>query len=434
MACTKCIAIACMLAVAVGQASQCPGWGGECLSDDTSTNAVLLLQSNLQMNARKDGGEVSASHAADSDLSSTQILYTLGRTPTFPDRLLKASSKPPELTELCVAGPVGGRALAQDSSFQSQVQKGIQAAASKGILLAGLVHNIHASVPHLLATLRKVGQTFARYHIILLENGSTDDTKKDLTDECKDSDDTWCFSLELLQIGTTGGQRSADRVKKLVGLRQVLLEQVRRLVSLSPDKSVWDFLMYVDGDMFDEGSLGFHPSMVHALFGFQAGSAKPSESAASSMSPMPPKFETNEIKNQWHGPTLAEAPWDVVCANQLTNLPEPGRYRDSFALRFTSWEQTAGEKASIEQHLHYSGNKLVQIKSCFSGLALYSMKSITTSGCNYTFQDESTCEHVTFHKCMADSGHGTIGIFPPLTNIVNDGGVCDSTCAPFGEK
>merc|ERR1740117_561836 len=94
---------------------------------------------------------------------------------------------------------------------------------------------------------------------------------------------------------------------------------------------------------------------------------------------------------------LAEAPWDLVCANQLANWPQPGRYRDTFALKEESYRENP-RLPKPEENLFYSGNKLLPVKSCFSGLALYSMHAIVSSGCNYEFEDEKICEHVTFNR------------------------------------
>jgi len=270
------------------------------------------------------------------------------------------------------------------------------------------MRNVGSSVETVFSTLRRLGHSFARHHIIVLENDSTDQTKEHLNAACEGKDDAWCFEVSIPGVGNTllNQYNFKDRVKKLTIVRQALLKQVRTFVDLEPDKSAWDHLMLFDGDLFFNSSVGFHPSMVYSLLGLPSPGNKKA--------------------------IFAEAPWDAVCANQIANWPTPGRYRDTFALRLTRWPFNKTEKRLWREPktaLHYTGNRLVPVLSCFSGLALYSMKAIVSSGCNYHYQGENECEHVGFHKCLAKHGHGKFGIYPLLTNMVNDRGVGNSTCA-----
>jgi len=62
------------------------------------------------------------------------------------------------------------------------------------------------------------------------------------------------------------------------------------------------------------------------------------------------------------------------------------------------------------------------------------MRAIQASGCNYTFEDEKICEHVVFHRCLANRGYGKVAIYPALTNIANDQGVAKTSCVNIGEE
>merc|ERR1719277_430241 len=108
-------------------------------------------------------------------------------------------------------------------------------------------------------------------------------------------------------------------------------------------------------------------------------------------------------------PALVEKPFTLVCANQLSNAfaDRPGRYRDTFALRVEYWDEAKKDQT------YYRGNDLKHVKSCFSGLALYSMDAIVKSGCKYQYMGESTCEHVVFNQCLADKGFSQVAIYPP---------------------
>jgi len=202
-------------------------------------------------------------------------------------------------------------------------------------------------------------------------------------------------------------------VRHFTALRQVLLEKVRRFVAISEaGPAAWHFLVMFDGDLLADGSQGFHPSAIHALLGLQT----PSIAAS-----------VEEVSTT---PSFADAPWDLVCANQLANWPEPGRYRDVFAFRNESWK--SDYMALLARDQYFKGNKLLPVKSCFSGMGLYSMRAIQESGCNYTYEDEVVCEHVAFHKCLSRHGHGKIAIYPPWAVRVNDHGVVRQSCATIG--
>ena len=54
------------------------------------------------------------------------------------------------------------------------------------------------------------------------------------------------------------------------------------------------------------------------------------------------------------------------------------------------------------------------VRSCFSALAIYSSAALLTSGCDYAYADEDTCEHVPFHRCLAERGHARFAVYPPL--------------------
>lgn len=196
---------------------------------------------------------------------------------------------------------------------------------------------------------------------------------------------------------TTQSQGTASRVYHLTQLRQTLLEQVRQLVSSSVES--WDYVLMFDGDMFQDGSKGFHPSTVDALLGLK----------------MP------------DGKTYADHPLDLVCANQVANWPKAGRFRDTFALKNTSWHES--QKRNDDPSLYFSGNQLMPVKSCFSALALYRTHAIFgNEQCNYTYVGEDVCEHVPFNYCLAQKGNDKVAIYPPMVVATNDEGTPEQHC------
>lgn len=305
----------------------------------------------------------------------------------------KTSHKP---NHLCVPPAVGGCELLLDNSFVHQVQDGQKAVSTKGIVIAGLLRDDGDATGKLLHALHTVGNAFDRHQLIILENDSKDSTRKNMARECQ-GPNSWCFELKMPALGPKQDVSVPHRVKHLSGLRQQLLDQVRKFVSTS-SKS-WEFLLMFDGDIFSEGNGGFNPMAALAMFG---------------------------LRDKSTGSTLAENPPDVVCSNGIMNWwRAKGRFRDTFALRVSSFDE---DHAPGAEDFVYKGNELVPLKSCFSGLALYSLPGLLQSKCGYKYKGENTCEHVVFHRCLAEHGHGRVAVYPPWTIRFNNEGLDEEAC------
>jgi hypothetical protein len=158
-------------------------------------------------------------------------------------------------------------------------------------------------------------------------------------------------------------------------------------------------MLMFDGDLFSEGNAGFNPMATLAMFGFRSNG----------------------------GPTLAEQPPDVVCANGIMNYQgNAGRFRDTFALRLQSFDET---HAAGKDSYFFNGNQLIDLKSCFSGLALYSLPGLLQSHCGYTYESEDICEHVVFHRCLARKGRGRVAVYPPWTIRFFNDAVSHEACS-----
>jgi len=343
--------------------------------------AAVLLTHQLGAVARPTGGESIKAFALLQ--RSLYVFNDLNETSTA---VLTEASQDVEDTatdshEICVPPCVGGCELLKDQTFHKQLHDGTSAAAEKGLLMAGLMRNDGYKSNKLFDALRNVGKYFARKHLVVIENDSTDDTRAVLKERCQGSD-SWCFELTLPEMGEKQDVGVNSRIMHMTSLRKILLQEVRRYVQSSSES--WDFLLMFDGDIFSESNGGFDPAATLALMGYQS---------------------------------LAEYPPDVVCSNGIMDwsMGGPGRFRDTFALRQNSFDEAELEAGKPGGDLYFKGNEMVQVKSCFSGLALYSLKSLLSSGCEYSYQDEDTCEHVTLHRCMADKGYGNVSIYPPWT-------------------
>lgn len=244
----------------------------------------------------------------------------------------------------------------------------------------------------------KVGNAFARKHLVVIENDSTDGTRAVLKERCQ-GPDAWCFELTLPQLQSKQTVGVAGRIEHFTYLRQTLLTQVKKFVAGSQEG--WDFLLMFDGDIFSEGNAGFNAAATLATLGFNAGK----------------------------GTTLAESPPDVICSNGVMDWKRigPGRFRDTFALRQAQFEEKQLVAGGVGGDLYLRGNRLYEVKSCFSGLALYSLRSLIASDCQYTYKDEDTCEHVMMHHCMSDKGYGNVTIYAPWS--VRFASLIETACA-----
>lgn len=322
----------------------------------------------------------------------------------IPGRGVERIIGPLPIQKVCIPSAVGGDALlmgagaegSEAQAFESQLRRGSRAASEKGLVMAGLLRNVAPSIAHLFDALHKTGDLFARYHIIVLENNSEDKTEEHLQSECRGSSKITCLIPDLPELGgpqtlDTFGQAKPHRIEHLTMLRQLLLNEVRSFVQGSDQR--WDFVLSFDGDAFDVGAAkslqqGFSPASILAVLGY---------------------------RNNTDGPLLADDPPDLVCANSMRSNPRAGRYRDVFALRQDAWDEpvhTGKVSADPKNAVFFSGNEPVPVLSCFSGLAMYSMRALKESMCQYTFEREDLCEHVVFNRCLSDKGFGRAVIYP----------------------
>ena len=223
-----------------------------------------------------------------------------------------------ESPEVCVPTLVDrSGALARSKELQTQIHRGRRAAASQGIIMGGLVRDIGGSARRLFAAMHGVGSSFARYHIVVLENDSKDKTRAGLERECaqpqvqcsahtgecrrRDPAQHPCCTCEMLHLPEMGasvqttamGVFQGTRIVRLTKMRNMLLAKIRGVAhgALEGGGGGFDWVLLFDGDMFADGSQGFSPAGVHALLGLQAAPQRQSRHEAS--------------------------PYDIVCGNQM---------------------------------------------------------------------------------------------------------------------
>mmetsp|Transcript_48521 Transcript_48521/g.97625 ORF Transcript_48521/g.97625 Transcript_48521/m.97625 type:complete len:459 (+) Transcript_48521:46-1422(+) len=365
---------------------------------------------------------------------------------------------------VCVPKLVNRSGLVGSPAFQKQIFRGRQAVKDQGVIMGGLIRDIGGSTRRLFSSLHSVGSAFGRYHIVIIENDSKDKTREGLRRECSgaqvtcDADSSnqcsfrekhsgvgvgGCCTCELLvfkkiqrityfkfyfildvsirtynltftcssnqcqhlpDMGDTVQTTSmgifvGSRIVRLTKVRNMLLLKIREVARRGPSVGVdFDYVLLFDGDMFTADSRGFNPATFHAMLGLEA---------------------------RYH--------YDVICGNQIVG---DGMYRDVFGLRFNSFDEGPVDPAGMApgDKLWFSGSEIVPVKSCFSGLALYTAKALlgeytlftgnsvsawVEAPCAYEYENEETCEHVALHKCLARNGMGRLGIYPPMAVRMN---------------
>ena len=62
--------------------------------------------------------------------------------------------------------------------------------------------------------------------------------------------------------------------------------------------------------------------------------------------------------------------------------------------------------------------RLVPVRSCFGGMAVYSLSALRASRCEYD-ERGSECEHVSFHQCLEAHRPGSV-LIDPASHVFYD--------------
>lgn len=247
------------------------------------------------------------------------------------------------------------------------------------IVICGLARNTAHSLPSIIDRIEKTGQLFLDYQVIVFENDSADQTREKLKQ--------WQFNnpkvhlIECAQQDCKFGERplyeygimGRNRIEKMARFRNEYLSYVKKYYSH------FDYMMVIDMDIKGPWSLD---GVAHSI-----GHDQWDAIAAYGMHSL---IGTLGLK--------------MVLYDGLAYVSKNGDYNDpkNFISNYFRMDfiDTIGSKKC---------DSLIPVKSAFSGLALYKIKSIMNA--NYKV---GTCEHVEFHKMMANQGFGNIFINPHL--------------------
>lgn len=261
--------------------------------------------------------------------------------------------------------------------YKTRVASGFDIMRDKNIVICMLGRNIEREIPILKNRVKYTCNCFKNYKILIFENNSTDQTRYHLTrwrnsDQNvrilgnDDGDETKMPSLY------TFGACSEKRINLMANYRN------KYLAILKTDYKNYDVCVVMDSDIRGGWSLD---GIAHSF----------------------------SFYNQW----------DMICSNGLITVPGTlGCVRtnydmmawvdssESWGIRqeWTAFDYTRLFLKNIKISNALNTNKpLISVKSGFSALALYKVKSLLPENVWYTSKNNS-CEHVGLHEAMHRAG------------------------------
>jgi hypothetical protein len=270
--------------------------------------------------------------------------------------------------------------------IDSEIKNGESIAKSSSIVICGLARNISHVLEKTQKKLEKIGSFFNKYHIVIFENDSTDNTREiikkwskenknvtliDCVDENGNSNECK-FNLET---GYDMGAISLNRSKKMAVYREQYLNYVKKKFKH------YDYMLVADLDI--EGNMNYD-GLFHSL-----------------------------SQNNWGG----------ICINGRGNVPV------FFGLLSMMYDTLAyvpkdsdynNIKYNVFKNLFYSNyeilnsEKLIEVTSAFNGYSLYKIPYVINS----TYIGDTCCEHINLHINIIKNG-GKIYINPLWTGYFN---------------
>lgn len=272
------------------------------------------------------------------------------------------------------------------------------------LLVSGLIRDGAKSLPIMIPLIDKLGQYFADYRLVIMENDSVDNT----TEILKALQLTYPkMEYQTLVLNTSGDRDGSKnglmwlRVKRMAHARNLLLKQMGpTMADLQPD-----IVAMVDLDLGSESAYPFEVDMVLSSIG------------------------RKELENGF----------DLLCANSLRRYGQRHEvgYHDVFALRDENhltmddtWTVDFNNPKAIARNLFHQLD-LINVRSCFGGLALYNPAAMC--GCDYD-ETLNDCEHVGFHRCMSCRNLNRMFIDPLLATRYESELVIPRLCLSPGES
>ncbi len=276
--------------------------------------------------------------------------------------------------------------IVNEEKYNIQIRKGISEMKNSKVIIAGLLRDVENQLPDIKQKLYNLVPNFQDYAILLVENDSSDNTRKLLLDMTKNDPkihilgcgvnvDKCSLSLEK----TIGHSVPKKRIDKMTMLRNIYMDYIKS----SAEYAEYDYLIVWDLDLIGNVYL----DGIYNSFGY-----------------------FRDDKNI-----------DCICANGIYRwLGFMTIYYDTFA--HLDWD----DKFNISEKFKHDikkgltvradrGEGLRHVRSCFSGFAIYKLRPIIDNNLKYeyTSENELLCEHTTLNDKLSN-----IYMNPSLINYV----------------
>lgn len=256
----------------------------------------------------------------------------------------------------------------RERDFEKRVTNGKRIAKKTKIVICALLRDASHKLDKIIERAEKVASLFGDYRILIVENDSIDDTRKNLLKWSEENP-----RVKILGCGinrdkcslktdpTVGHSITFKRIKKMALLRNIYLSHVYKNYSDFDLMIVWD--LDIIGNVYLDGIL-------------------------------------NSI-SYFHG----NSEINTICANGIYRWGPLSIFYDTYALLRKNQEFHISTKLfhDIKEGLTFNysrDSELVEVDSCFSGFTIYKLSSVLELYHDIPHETDNNlyCEHVTLNK------------------------------------
>ena len=249
---------------------------------------------------------------------------------------------------------------------------GMKEMESKTIVICSLLRNVAKRLPEIKKRSERLGKTFHDYRIVIVENDSSDETRKLLNEwrisnprviilGCGVNSDVSTCHIPQASKETDGHSVNRRRIEKMTHLRNIYLYYIKQNLSDFDFCAVWD--MDIIGTIYIDG-------VANTIGHFS--------------SPSSPAYNA-----------------DGVCAYGIYRWGILTLYYDTYAHidHDDSFHINMKTVHDIKKGIgkqYNRGTPPINVKSCFSGFTIYRMNSLVNAKVTYDMSppDNLECEHV----------------------------------------
>lgn len=276
-----------------------------------------------------------------------------------------------------------------------RIEQGRRHFSENRVIICGLIRDRQDHIQRLQEQLQPIGELFADYAIVIVENDSKDNTRKELIEWAETNSHIHVIGCEkqtnsirpcnLSLAATIEHIPELKRIEKMVRLRNLYLDYIDH----HPLLKQFEYVVVED---FDLTSLTYLNGLFSTGFHFD------------------------------HDPTI-----DAICSNGILhnqyfrNLVSFKTYFDPYAHKDeknTDWSMSYNELWSSFFRRYSCDENLIPVQSCFSGRTIYRHQSIRDKRYR-TYLDrnhQAICEHVGFHEHLSKIYLNSEMIFYILAN------------------